>query len=136
MISAVSPRGEMRFVLVPGRMNATNFCAFLHRLLHRATRPIFLMVAGHPAHRARKVQQFLTRVKDRLRLFFLPPYAPELNPDEWVWADLTHQTVGRTQIATREDFSKTIRPYVGRLQRNRARVLAFFQVPSVRYAAA
>ncbi|MCH8039190.1 MAG: transposase [Nitrospinae bacterium] len=136
MISAVSPRGEMRFVLVPGRMNATKFCTFLHRLLRRATRPIFPIVDVHPAHRARKVQQFLTRVKGRVRLFFLLPYAPELNPDEWVWADLTHQTMGRTLIATREDFSETIRPYVGRLQRNRARVRAFFQVPSVWYAAA
>ena len=84
MMSAVSPRDDMRLMLVPGRMKATKFCTFLHRLLHRASRPIFLIVDGHPAHRAKKVQQFLTRVKDRLRLFFLPPYAPDLNPDEFV----------------------------------------------------
>ena len=117
-------------------MNATKFRTFLHRLLHQDTRLIFLIVDGNPGHRAWKVQRFLTRVKDRLRLFFLPPYAPDWNPDELVWADLTHQTVGRTLIATRADLSKTVRAYFGRLQQNRARVQAFFQVPSVWYAAA
>ncbi len=93
-------------MLVPGRMNATTFFAFLHRLLHRATRPMVLIVDGHPAHRAQKVQQFLTRVKDRLRLFFLPPSAPDVNPVEFVWADLKHQTVGRTLITPSRGFTQ------------------------------
>ena len=81
IISAISPRGEMRFMTVEGRMNAGKFIDFLKRLLHNAERPVFLIVDGHPSHRARKVFEFVRKTEGKLRLFFLPPYSPELNPD-------------------------------------------------------
>ena len=52
IISAISPRGDMRFMTVEGRMNAGKFIEFLKRLLHNAKRPVFLIVDGHPSHRA------------------------------------------------------------------------------------
>ncbi|MEE9279078.1 MAG: IS630 family transposase [Myxococcota bacterium] len=78
--SAVSPRGEMRFMIFEGRMNGEKFIDFLKRMMHNADRPIFLIVDGHPAHRARKVLEFVESTDGWLRLFFLPPYSPELNP--------------------------------------------------------
>ena len=88
IISAISPRGEMRFMTVEGRMNAGKFIEFLKRLLHNAERPVYLIVDSHPSHRARKVFEFVRKTKGKLRLFFLPPYSPELNPDELVWNHL------------------------------------------------
>ena len=85
LISAVSRLGQMRFMVVKGRVGAAVFITFLKRLLHNATRPIFLIVDGHPAHKAKMVKKFLATNSGRLRLFFLPPYSPELNPDEYVW---------------------------------------------------
>ena len=61
IISAISPRGEMRFMTVEGRMNAGKFIEFLKRLLHNAERPVFLIVDGHPSHRARKVFEFVRK---------------------------------------------------------------------------
>jgi transposase len=88
LISAVSRQGDFRFMGVKGRVNAGVFIEFLQRLIKGMTRPIFLVVDGHPTHKAAKVRQFLDTVSDRLELFFLPPYSPELNPDEHVWNDL------------------------------------------------
>ena len=97
MLSAVSAQGEFRFMTVKGWVGATQFLMFIKCLLHGADRMIFLIVDGHPAHKAKQVKQFIERapIKKRFRLFFLRPYAPELNPDERVWNDLKTNGLGR-----------------------------------------
>ena len=94
LISAVSAQGEFRFMTVKGRVGATQFIEFIKRLLHNVPRMVFLIVDGHPAHKAKTVKRFAESQKDRFRLFFLPPYSPELNPDERVWNDLKNNAVG------------------------------------------
>jgi hypothetical protein len=84
LVSAVSPRGEMRFMTVKCRMNTAKFIEFLQRLIKGAKQPVFLIVDGHSTHRAVKVKKFVASTKGMLRLFFLPPYSPEINPDESV----------------------------------------------------
>ena len=84
LLSAVTAKGQMRFMVVQGKVNAAVFCEFLKRLVYKAERPLFLILEGHPVHRAAKVKQFIESLKDTLQVFFLPPYSPELNPDESV----------------------------------------------------
>jgi len=86
MVSAIGAKGALRFMVVDGRMNGERFLEFLKRLIHNAGRPIFLVVDGHPSHRAKIVTRFVESTEGRLRLFFLPGYSPELNPDEGVWS--------------------------------------------------
>ena len=64
---------------VKGRVNAGVFIDFLKRMLLCTDRKVFLIVDGHPTHKAKKVKEFVDCVSDRLELFFLPPYSPELN---------------------------------------------------------
>ena len=78
LVSAVSPRGVLRFMVVDGRMTAVRFIEFLKRLLHNQTCPIYLIVDQHSTHRARAVQDFVQSTNGRLRLFFLPPYSSEI----------------------------------------------------------
>ena len=85
MLSAVNARGELRFMLVKGRVNGEVFAEFLRRLMHNASQPVFLILDGHSIHRSRPVRDFVASQDGRLRLFLLPPYSPELNPDEQVW---------------------------------------------------
>src|SRR5208337_2104236 len=84
MISAISPRGEVRFMVVKGAVGAAVFIRFLKRLIHGANRPIFLIADGPPAHRAKAVTQYMSTVSQRLRLFFLPAYAKALDTDSCV----------------------------------------------------
>src|SRR5262249_44185557 len=76
MLSAVSAKGELRFMTSRKRISAALFIDFLRRLITNYPRKIFLVVDGLPAHKAKSVQHFLAGVKDRIRLFFLPPYSP------------------------------------------------------------
>jgi transposase len=117
LISAISPRGDFRFMTVEGRMNAEKFIEFLKRLIHNASRPVFLIVDRHPSHRAKKVLAFVRATEGRLRLFFLPPYAPDLNPDEHVWNHLKNHGVGKQAIRSRDQFRKVVLGHMRSLQR-------------------
>lgn len=133
LISAISPRGDFRFMTVNGRMNAEKFLEFLKRLIHNAPRPVFLIVDRHPSHRAKKVLAFVRSTQGRLRLFFLPPYAPELNPDEHVWNHLKNHGVGKQAIRSRDQFRKVVLGHMRSLQRLPDLIRSFFRDPHLRY---
>ncbi len=133
LISAISPRGEFRFMTVEGRMNSEKFIGFLKRLIYNAPRPVFLIVDRHPAHRAKQVREFVRSTEGRLRLFFLPPYAPDLNPDEHVWNHLKNHGVGKRAIRSREQFREIVLGHMRSLQRLPDVIRGFFRDPHLRY---
>lgn len=135
MISAVSPRGELRFMVVRGGVGASVFIEFLKRLVQGSSRKIFLVCDSHPAHRAKKVTTFVESLKGKLRLFFLPPYSPELNPDELVWNDVKNNGVARTLVHGPRDLLRAVISRLRHLQKTPDRVRSFFQHPETRYAA-
>jgi transposase len=92
-------------------------------------------VDGHPVHKARLVTAFLASTKGRLRLFCLPPYSPELNPDEQVWNHVKHDGVGRTVVAGAAHLKAFVMRRLRQLQRTPDVVRRFFLTPDTRYAA-
>ena len=136
LISAVTSRGYMRFMIKKkGGVNADVFIAFLRRLMIGSKNRIFLIVDRGPAHIAKKTKAFIASLGGQLRLFYLPPYSPDTNPDELVWKHLKADTVGRTSITSLDDFNEKVRSSMLALQRSPAKIRAFFQKPSLRYAA-
>ena len=136
LISAVTSRGYMRFMIKKkGGVNADVFIAFLRRLMIGSKNRIFLIVDRGPAHIAKKTKAFIASLGGQLRLFYLPPYSPDTNPDELVWKHLKADTVGRTSITSFDDFNEKVRSSMLALQRSPAKIRAFFQKPSLRYAA-
>lgn len=135
LVSAVSAQGEFRFMTVKGRVGAAKFIDFLKRLIHNAERMIFLIVDGHPAHKAKMVRRFVESAKDRLQIFFLPPYSPELNPDERVWNDLKNNAVGRKFINSPKELNKAVISHLRLVQKSPDRVRSYFQNETTKYAA-
>lgn len=135
LISAVSAKGLLRFMVVRGRIAAAQVCEFLRRLMHGARRPIFLILDGHPMHKAKLVRECVAEYGGKLRLFFLPPYSPELNPDEQVWRDLKGNAIGRSEILDREDMEEKVVAHLEGLRGLPKKVRSFFQLPMTRYAA-
>jgi transposase len=136
LISAVTSRGHMRFMIrEEGGVNAEVFIEFLRRLMIGSKNSIFLIVDRGPAHIAKKTKAFVASLGGRLRLFYLPPYSPDRNPDELVWKHLKADTVGRASIVSFGDFKYKVRSSMLCLQRSPAKIRAFFQKPSLRYAA-
>jgi transposase len=126
----------MRFMIKEkGGVNADVFIEFLTRLMTGSKNRIFLIVDRGPAHVAKKTKAFVASLGGRLRLFYLPPYSPERNPDGLVWKHLKADTVGRASIVSFGDFKYKVRSSMLCLQRSPAIIRAFLQKPSLRYAA-
>jgi len=135
LISAVSAQGELRFMIAKGRVTATVFIDFLKRLLVNATDPVFVIADGHPTHRAKLVERFVATQRGRLALFILPPYSPELNPDEYVWNDLKNHGIGRKVITSLTQMRQAVLSHMHQLQKLPELVRGFFHAPTTRYAA-
>lgn len=136
LISAITSKGHMRFMIKEkGGVNADVFREFLKRLIVGAKHTIFLIVDRGPAHRAKKTKNFVATLAGKLRLFYLPPYAPDRNPDELVWKHLKADTVGRMVVADKGDFKRKVNSSMRSLQNNPEKICSFYQKPSLRYAA-
>jgi transposase len=133
MLSAVSARGDFRFMVHEGTVTATVFRTFLQRLMRRAQQPIFLVVDGHPVHKAKLVREYVEQQNGRLRLILLPPYSPQLNPDEQVWGYVKPR-VAKQIPATKQDLKRLVLAALYRLQKLPAIVASFFRHPDCRYA--
>lgn len=140
MLSAVSAQGALRFTVHEGTVNAAVFIDFCKRLLHDAEQigggPVYLIVDGHPAHRAKATTAFVASTDGRLKLFFLPGYSPELNPDEWVWKNVKHDRIGKTGVTSQDDLKSKVISALRRLQKLPALVRGFFRDPHLRYITA
>lgn len=136
LISAISPRGALRFRVVEGSVTGEVFAGFVQRLLEDTPEPekVFLVVDGHPTHRSRAVKRTIEAAKGRLELFFLPPYSPELNPDEQVWGYVKSR-IGRGAVETRETLKHAAASLLRSLQKLPHKVASFFRHPECQYAA-
>ena len=118
---------------VEGRFNAGRFIEFLERLIYSVENPIYLIVEGQPTHRASKVKKFVESTNGMLKLFYLPSYAPELNPDELVWNHVKHHRIGRSVISGPDQLKHKVIGFLRSLQKMPNLVRNFFHAPSVRY---
>jgi transposase len=135
MISALTNRGTLYFMVFKDRFKTEVFLDFLRRLIRQAQQKVFLIVDGHPVHRAKKVKRWLEKHKDRICMFFLPPYSPELNPDEYLNNDVKSNAVGRKRAGTLRQMLRNVRRHLRSRQKTPAIVRNFFRAPNVKYAA-
>ena len=126
----------MRFMTVKGKLTAETFIGFLERLLKNQKAPIFLIVDGHPVHRSSKVKTFVEETEGKLKLFYLPGYSPELNPDEQVWNQLKNHRIGKMVLKSLDDMMDKVQSAMRSIQRSSALIQSFFRHKDCRYAAA
>ncbi len=134
MLSAVSAKGSCRFMVTEKSGTTEVFITFLKRLIDGAKRPIFLIVDNHPIHKSKKVQAFVESNRERIKLFYLPPYSPELNPDEMVWNDVKNHELSRHLIDNLETLKKIVYSRLFQLQKKTSKVISFFKLPTTVYA--
>ena len=135
MLSAVNRRGKMRFMIEAKGLNADVMCRFLDRLMAGQKRRIFLILDGHPIHKSARLARKVTGFDGRLRLFLLPPYSPELNPDEGVWREVKGHRLGRAGIFSFADLKSKALGALRHLARRPDKVRALFRTHTTIYAA-
>ena len=134
-ISAINARGGFWCAVYTGMLSATVFIEFLQAFLKGRRGPVFLVVDGHPSHRAKKVQEFVQSTRGRLELHFLPPYAPDLNPDEFVWQHAKTNGAAKRPLKQNESLRARVEDDLAQIGADAHLVRSFFHAPSVAYAA-
>ena len=136
MISTITNRGRLSFMVFKKRFTSVVMIDFLRRLVLHSDRKVLLIVDGHPVHRSAKVRQWIDRHHRRIQLFLLPSYSPQLNPDEYLNQDVKTNALGRERPKDRAEMVGNIRSYLRSTQRQPAVVRLFFEAEEVAYAAA
>jgi transposase len=134
VISAVNARGEFWAATYTGKLNAEAFVAFLENFMNSQQEKIFLVVDGHPAHKANVVSDYVGLLGGRLELHPLPAYAPDLNPDEFVWSHMKNNGVSKKPLKRNESLQRRINEDLNRIKGNKKLVRSFFQAKTVVYA--
>jgi len=135
MISAITNRGKLNFMVFKERFEAEVFKEFLGRLVRQSDNKVFIIVDRHPVHRSLKVKHWLEVNERHIRMFFLPAYSPELNPDEILNQDVKSNAVGRKRARGLNQMIAHIRSYLWGRQRRPYIVKNYFKERHVRYAA-
>lgn len=125
-ISAISSQGKMRFMLFDEKFTALVFITFLKRLLHKQTQPISLIVDGHRTHFTKAVKEFVKDRKGTIKIYALPPYSPEKNPDELVWNNAKQKVAKKKHTPTKRTFKETVEDTMKEIQKKPKLIRAFF----------
>jgi len=134
VISALNARGEFWAATYEGKLNAESFVLFLQNFMKGQSGKVFLVLDGHPAHKAKLVSRYAESLNGRLELHPLPAYAPDLNPDEFVWAHMKTNGVSKKPLKQNESLRRRIEADLIAIQQNRKLVRSFFGAQSVSYA--
>ena len=135
MISAVSNRGLMRFMLYEAALNALRFIAFLRRLIKDAGQKVILILDNLKVHHAAKVTAWVAAHAHEIELCYLPAYAPDHNPDEYLNNDLKQKLRQQPQPVSKDALTRSTRAVLRAIQRSPRRIQTYFKPQPVQYAA-
>jgi transposase len=133
MLSAISSKGHIRFMVTEKNGTIPVFIEFLKRPAFKQKKPVYPIVDGHPVHKSKKVKDYVESTDGKLKLFYLPGYSPELNPDETVWSYVKHHVIGKKIITGPEQFLKVVKEALYSLMHKPTIISAFFRKPSLQY---
>jgi len=135
MISAISNQGQVRFMLYEDTMTFNRLIQFMSRLIKDSKRKVYLILDNLRTHHSKDVKQWLEKNKDKIEVFYLPSYSPELNPDEYLNGDLKRRVHSGLPARTLKDLKKKTRSFMKTLQRRPYHVINYFKHDRVAYAA-
>jgi len=133
MISAITNKGSLKFMIYDERMTQQKFIEFMERLIEDSTRKIFLIVDNLRVHHGKIVKAWLAEHRNEIEVFFIPPYSPELNPDEYLNHALKLHIHSGIVPRTKQDIREKTQKFMHRLTYYTNEVSAFFRHPRVRY---
>ena len=134
MISAITNTGKSMFALYDDSIATDNFIDFLEKVIKSNDKKVFMIVDNLRVHHAKKVKEWEEENKDKIKLFYLPPYSPEFNPDEYLNQDYKSNVHKNGLPKNQKELKENTQNYMESLQKNPQKVANFFLHPSVKYA--
>ena len=135
-ISALSNKGGFWYHVFDGKFNAEKCIKCFKDFLKGRRTPIILIVDGHPVHKSKKVTSYIESLEGAIEMVFLPPYAPDLNPDELVWNQMRNIGTSKKPLKNGESLKNRAITDLESIKRNKNLIKSFFQEATVSFAAA
>lgn len=125
-ISIISPRWELRFMVYDWTFTSETLIMFLKRLVRGNEKKMSIILDGHPTHKTKKVKAYLESINHQVKIYILPWYSPELNPDEQVWLHVHNDLKGQI-IANKKQQIDKVRQSLYRQQKQKSKVASYFR---------
>jgi len=135
LISSITNQGKLRFMTYQEKMNADLLIRFMMRLIKDRDQKIFLVLDNLRVHHSKKIKAWLADRQDRIEVFYLPSYSPEMNPDEYLNCDLKAGVHSRPPTRAKGELKRKTIAHLRRVQKLPGRVKSYFQHPKIAYAA-
>jgi len=135
MISAISNRGHLEFMLMKAGFNSEVFVLFLEQLIKYKRQKIFFITDNHPSHKTKKLMEWMETNKEKIEIFFIPPYSPELNPQEYLNQDLKTNVIGKKRAINKQQLEKNINQFMNNRKKDKPQVKKYFHHKHAKYAA-
>jgi len=131
-ISCISSRWELRFMVYEKNFNSETLIEFLKKLVYKNTKKMTLILDWHPTHKTNKVKAYLEKIDHQIKVYYLPGYSPELNPDEQVWNEIENNIKGQI-IASKQHMIEKVKNNLFALQKKKDKVQSYFRHPDVKF---
>jgi transposase len=131
-ISCISSKWVLRFMVYEKSFNSETLIEFLKKIAYKTTQKMTLILDGHPTHKTKKVKSYLEKIDNQIKIYYLPWYSPELNPDEQVWNYVENDLKGHI-IASKQHMIEKVKKNLFALQKKKDKVQSFFRHPEVKY---
>lgn len=135
MLATVTNQGKTRWMIIEEAFNSDKLIEFLEALIKDAGRKVFLILDNLRVHHSKPVKAWVEERKDKIEIFYLPSYSPELNPEERLNANLKQAIGTKVPVRTKAKLKAAATQHMTELEQSPERVKSFFQDQKVRYAA-
>lgn len=135
MISGLTNQGKLRFMLYVETMTTALLIVFLQRLIRDAGHKIYVIMDNLKVHHSKQLQEWLKQHENEIKVFYLPRYSPELNPDEYLNGNLKKDVHSGISPRTKVDIMRRIRCFMQKYQRAPDKVKQLFKHQKANYAA-
>ncbi len=135
MVSTITNQGKLHFMVYDDKFTAQVFIKFLKQLIKQSSKKVFLIVDNLRVHHAKLVQEWLAGNTEKIEVFYLPSYSPELNPDEYLNCDLKRSMGADKPTRKKGDIAKKLDKHMNLLQQQPERIQSYFKHQKIKYAA-
>ena len=133
MISAINNQGKVKFMIYKESMNQQILIEYMDRLIKDSTKKVFLILDNLKVHHGKIVTKWLCERKNEIEVFYLPPYAPEYNPDEYLNGNLKRDIASKEHAHTLPQMETNTRSFMERMEANPDHVKSFFRHKKLAY---
>ena len=135
MFSTITSQGKVRFMMYRNAMNSELLIKFMTRLIKHAERRVFLILDNLHVHHGRTVKQWLEKNREKIEIFYLPSYSPELSPGEYLNGNLKNKVHSGKPVRNREDLEKKTHLFMRTFVIRPGHVRSYLKHPRVAHAA-